>query len=371
VAPPAPEPEPEPARGTLARAEPGVATWEERPDLAGVAAFYPIPIGVLALCDSDAGRWCELGRDGRPVTSKHVPGDEDVVGSWPSDAWQIRREDDESAMEDPSEEYATWTTVTFDRWDGRRFARKGRFKIDLDPHDAMDETPSVGTRKGWAGGMLLLDYSTVRHVPGSAKPSKLPGEVWDLFEAESGRMLLVTHQGNRRLTVDPFCPKAPCAEPGFELQEETTSTDLWTFPLDVARGGSSLTIVAEHPEETYLLHYDAPASKGSFRLEVLPAAVSTSMMWPDAHGGVWLEAETALWYRDASGRWLEVTPPGRTVLGCANRAEPRELLVLVEDEKGENHVHATKGPATPAAATGTVPVPRPRDTIAGDLEDAR
>ena len=135
--------------------------------------------------------------------------------------------------------------------------------------------------------------------------------------------------------------------------------DPWSFPLDVPRGAGSLTIVAEYQDEVFLLHYDAPADRGNFHVETVPSEVSTSMMWPDAHGGVWLEADKSLWYRDAIGRWLEVPLPDGTLVAVANRAEPRELLVLLDDAKGEQHAYAAKGPATPAAATGTPAVAPP------------
>lgn len=349
---PTPAPAPLPARGTIDDPAPGIAKWEERPGLSEIQGFHPLVMGVLAECGPDGGKWCELGRDDRLTPSKMLtPDEQDIVGIWPSDAWRVEREEGEAEMEDPSGLYAMWVFVDFQRWNTKRFARKKRIEVELDAHSEMAGNPSAVSRKGWAGGMLLLDGFLVHHIPATTGPVKLSGDVWDVFEAESGRMLLVVHHGNHRLTVEPHCPGKSCVGgPVLELQGETRSPDPWDFPLDVPRGGDSLTIVAEHDAGPYLLHYDAPAKGASatFHREEVPVRVSTSMLWPDAHGGLWLETDDALAYRDASGRWLEVTPPTGTPIGCANRLEPRELLVVVRDASGATRVYATSGPALPS-----------------------
>lgn len=356
---PSPEPQPAtelapPAHARLVKPKPGATPWVERPGLSEIHAFHPFVIGVLAECGPDGGRWCELGADGRLVPSKvGHPDDEDgIVGSWPSDAWRVRTEEGDGDL--PHE---AWVSVELLRWNGRRFAREPRIKLDIDPMAEQAGVPRVVVGKHWAGGMLLYDGGVVRRIPAPTTPGvKVSHDVHGVLGTAAGGLLLWTYEGDNQMAMQPPCAAASCKAQAFALPRVSTSdpSARWSLQLGVPRGGDAMTMVVEQDGDPYLLHYDAPMGEpagegggegGTWVLEALPILrVDASMLWPDGRGGVWLEADPMLWYRDAGGEWFEVAPPPGEPLGYANRAQPRELLALVR-RKGETYgVFATAGP---------------------------
>lgn len=325
----------------------------------------PFTHGVLADCTPadapDPPRWCELTSDGRLVRSKIAdPEADDLVGTWPSDAWRVSIEEEEGDGDD-EESHEMWGLVKLERWSGRRFTKELREKLEGDALSVLAGSPLVVVRKAATGGMLLLHGPELRHVPATGTPTRVKGDPRDVLESDAGGLFLVLSAsfGGDPSLVRPPCPAEPCAGQDFALPNPKGSVHAWEIPLYVARGGHSISIIGEADDGSYLLHYDAPSgAPARWQFEGAPSELDVRTMWPDADGGLWMLAAGTLWHRDATGTWLEVSPPkGRAIAG-ANRLDPRELLVLVADEAGSNSVYATRGPVT-ATAPGPSPEPAP------------
>ncbi|MCA9688975.1 MAG: hypothetical protein KC636_05155, partial [Myxococcales bacterium] len=360
---PAPPEEP-PRQGPLIRAEPGVASWEERPGMAAIEGFHPFVIGVLAECSPDGARWCELSPEGALVPSKiKDPERAPILGTWPANAWRVTIEEDEAEPAEGDgevESHVMWADVTLQRWDGRRFEHVLQDRFELDLLSVMAGERTVVARTSGAGGLLLIHDFQVDHAPPTVAPVSTSTPVEDAFESAAGGLFLALIL-DERMVLRPPCAAATCAERELVLAGVVRQTPAWAFPLFVARGGHSITLVAEDEADayTYLIHYDADAGEdarpgGRWRVEATPLRLDASMMWPDGQGGLWVEyglgGDEALWHRDARGRWREVAPPKGVVLGYANRAEPRELWALVRDDAGIRHVYATRGLAADASS---------------------
>jgi hypothetical protein len=224
-------------------------------------------------------------------------------------------------------------------------------------------------RKGWAGGMLVYNGGFKR-LPESGPPVAAvfkPAYMREFFETESGALMFATaREMSGELVMHSPCASVDCNQQLFN--PKITAKSYWDFPLDVARGGDSMTIVVVKDEEqVYLLHYDAaePGQPGRWSFELLPEDEDEpEAIWPDTRGGVWIAVGDGLWYRNKAGRWFDVALPGKAI-DFANRLKPRELLALVEGEQG-NRVFATRGPVKAAPATtpepATAPEPAPAVT---------
>ncbi|MGB1016385.1 MAG: hypothetical protein ACPG4T_19765, partial [Nannocystaceae bacterium] len=330
-------------------------------------------------------------------------GNDPVWGIWRHDAWRVefdtREEEDEDPDEDARSAYSLYELVEVKRWRRDRFKTIKRLEAEVDVetyHNGFEdrEERAYTFRKGWAGGVLLLDgknftrYPTSGPPPPPSLPAYLRFRVVDFFETKSGALFTVTLEDGAPVVRAPCPSLQPCDDRAFVLPKASEGEERipWDFPLDVARGTDSLTIlVTAGDDEAYLLHYDAPPSAdsptvpangesenpvvepsppGAWTFEALPPEIwEPTVLWPDRRGGVFVKAETryqsALWYRNAKGQWLDVALPGEAE-DFANRTKPREFLVLVDEDDG-GHLFATRGPVRldPKAPAPTPPTPLP------------
>jgi hypothetical protein len=364
--PPPPPPPPPPEHAEVIEPEPGIVEWTELPGLSEVAGFHPFVIGVLAKCGPSGHEWCKLYDDGRLEVTPVDIGREKIWGVWRSDAWRVDLDTREFETDDERASIGMTEIVKVERWRGDAFHTQGRYESEVDPNGYYEggvrTEPAIVFRKGWAGGMLVYDGGW-RRLPESGPPAPMgtpPSALLELFEAESGALFFVAGDHfNGKLAVHGPCPTGACPQAFALPQLEQLS--YWDFPLDVARGGDSMTIVVSKDEEAYLLHYDAPGDApgddapepgqaGRWRFEALPSSEGVpEAIWPDLRGGVWIAVGERLWYRNKAGRWFDVALPGEAV-DFANRLKPREFLALVEGEQG-NRVFATRGAVKPAPSS--------------------
>ena len=345
---------------------PGTLTWQERPELAAIRSFHPFILGVLADCSvGSEDAWCEIDKSGKLVPSKMTHPDQDLFGIWPSDTWQVRIESQEDAEGD---EYREWDEVELLRWTGSRFARNKKFDIEIDPLSEMAGHPNYAIHEDWSGGMLVnLFGGLTRYRASGSEYLSLSGDVYDAFSTEAGSVLRFAHHDN--MAFDAPCTAMGCG--AWALRLPSAKSDLpadgWTIENHVPRGKDALTIAAsfEDSGDTYLFHYDPPAPNAAPTTHV-PITVETldpnpEVIRPDDQGGLWLEATSTLWYREASGRWLDVPGPAGSLDDWAMRAQPRELLIVVEGPDGVSRVFASVGlpvAAAPQPAPPSQPAPQ-------------
>lgn len=361
---PQPPPPPPPEHATVIEPEPGVTEWTELPGLSAITGFHPFVIGVLAECD--AGQWCKLYDDGRLEPTTVNLGYERVWGIWRSDAWRVDIDTREFETDDDRASIGMTEVVTFERWRGDSFQKQGRFEGEVDLNGYLDDEgrrnePTTMFRKGWAGGMLVYDGGFKR-LPESGPPVAVvfkPANMREFFETESGALMFATGGSSGELIMHSPCASVSCNHQPFN--PKITAKSYWDFPLDVSRGGDSMTIVVVKDEEqVYLLHYDSdePGQPGRWSFELLPGDEDVpDAIWPDTRGGVWIAVGDGLWYRNKAGRWFDVALPGKAI-DFANRLKPREFLALVEGEQG-NRVFATRGPVKAAPAGTAAPAVEP------------
>jgi hypothetical protein len=380
---------PVPSGPTPIRPIAGVVEWKVVEGVNTITGFRPFVIGLMAECGADN---CKLRDDNgvEPDATEIGFGDE-IWGIWRSDAWRVTID---AEMEDEQEEERNpdmIVTTRYERLRGSKFVKQYETVEGVDPnsYDAAEEEGTFGQetfRKGWAGGLLVLEKSKFLRVPDSAGPAITltpPADMAAFFEAESGAMVLVrvdSLEDPKQFSLHGPC--AGCSERVLQLPAGAPGGPrwMWDFPLDVARGGDALTIVAvatignddDAEERAFLIHYDPP---GVWHFEALQQEIegevseldAPELLWPDTKGGIWLELQSSLYYRSVDGLWFEVDSPGE--LGHANRLKPRELLALAKAPDGTTILHATRGvpkPAPPESEEAEVPeaAPTPEGTPA-------
>jgi hypothetical protein len=325
--PPVVEPAPavpvEPGTVPIAEVAPTKVTapWRELASPSEPLTFIYLAGGVLARSPSG---YHDLAEDGSLVLRSEIeppsqPDNPRLLGYWPTDVWDVRRKEYTLLVDPRGDEYfATALRVSKLRENYRWVVQK--FQGD-------EEFQEVEIRKGWKGGLLVLENDElVRLAGGAADPESglFKGDILSTFvETRSGEIYTISQTGDA-LWVQRDCQDEDQACVDANAKQLPFGPN-WSFAIQVPRQRHSVTLTATcggDMTKEFLLHYE----KGGWKLETMPAL--TRGLWPSKDGGLWVLLDSALWHRDPDGGWRNIAvPEGAQSISAAMLLDQSELWI--------------------------------------------
>lgn len=302
--------------------------------------FELIPVASGIVGHSPSGVH-ELDADQRLIlkpglTVPEVP----LLGHWPDDVWYLEADPIPANAEGrPMFEYQLFHLDRERQWVAHKHKKQLRFRGE-----------ALSVRKGWHGGMLIREGSTLTRIGhGKSAPKigvRMGKVVLDTIETSSGRLYSISLRPNA-VYVQEACFTQSCVDE--HAKKLPTGTE-WSFSTQIPRERNSLTIVAtaklDGVASHQLLHYGV----GGWKLEPLDRAPSG--LWPAENGGLWLLLGAELHYRTSGGHWYAIAlPEGAGKISAAMRSDLLEIWIAAKVGE-ETVVFAT------AANVQDLPAPR-------------
>jgi hypothetical protein len=212
-----------------------------------------------------------------------------------------------------------------------------------------EQFPEVEVRKGWKGGLLVVEYDEFVRLAGGVadpKPAVFKGDRISTFvETRAGEIYTISGTDDA-LYVQRDCQDQACIDANAAPLPFGPS---WSFAIQVPRQRHSVSLTATRGgdmSKEFLLHYE----KGGWKLETMPALARG--LWPSKDGGLWALLGSELWHRDPDGGWRNIAvPEGAQSISAAMLLDQSELWIaaLIGGQPKVFSTHANAQDPPPAA----------------------
>jgi hypothetical protein len=353
VTPPQPPPAIEPAPaisiepGTVPIAEVAptkvTAPWRELASPSEPLTFIYLAGGVLARSPSG---YHDLAEDGSLVLRSEIeapsqPDDPKLLGTWPTDVWQLERKEYDLLVDARGDEYFANSLQVSKLRDNHRWV--------VQSYKDEKKFRELEVRKGWKGGLLVLEEDELVRLAGAAadpQPGLFKGDRISTFvETRSGELYTISTTDDA-LYVQRDCQDQACVDANAKLLPFGPN---WSFAIQVPRQRHSVSLTATcggDMSKEFLLHYE----KGGWKLETMPMAARG--LWPSEDGGLWAMLGSELWHRDPEGGWRNVAlPEGAQSISAAMLLDHSELWIaaVIGEQPKLFATHANAQEPAPAA----------------------
>jgi hypothetical protein len=321
------------------------APWRELASPSEPLTFIYLAGGVLARSPSG---YHDLAADGSLVLRSEIeppsmPDNPRLLGYWPTDVWDVHWQEFTMLVDPRGDEYMTPALRVSKLRDNHRWV--------VQKYQGDEQFREVEIRKGWKGGLLVVDYDELRLVRlagGVADPELglFKSDMLSTFvETRSGEIYTISEEDGA-LYVQRDCQDEACVDANAKALPFGTN---WSFAIQVPRHRHSVSLTATcggDMSKEFLLHYE----KGGWKLETMPALARG--LWPSKDGGLWALLGSELWHRDPDGGWRNIAvPEGAQSISAAMLLDQSELWIaaLVGDQPKVFSTHANAQDPPPAA----------------------
>ena len=305
---------------------PASVQWREVGRFDAPLSFVYFASGALAR--SELGVYALDEEGGLSLRPQLELPDQPLLGRWPDDAWYVTRTKLEGQAKPKSGEPERSFEHQLMHLDGAGQWAPGKHK---------GKTSWVGAEldfhKGWRGGMLMREGSTLTPVGARGNTMKIGPRmgkvIVEVFEAPSGAVYTVSSRPTGYY-VQRKCSNFACVE---ENAKKLPYGSEWSFGADVPRHRHGLSILAKVEDDGLSIHHLLHAGTQGWKLESL--IHPPTGLWSTSEGGLWITLGDQLWFRDAEEAWHDVElPAGADSISAAMVIEGEELWIAASVGSG-------------------------------------